>query len=179
LIAVITRIVNAPIDDFAILNLDILLSNVWKNYTSDVFESLDIDTVFATLAAQFTSFSQPAQVSLSNAFMNYTTTLTRRDTPAVEFMDTLLFVLAAPIEDDTLFRLAYAIGNTAVTPRRPSKSFAFASAPTSSTRNASRQPQGLNQCSRLLWRCYTSVRNSGPKKPDTTHLLFSTKNLFP
>jgi hypothetical protein len=114
LIAIITKIADAPIDDFAILNLGRLLSNIWKNYTGEVFESLDVDTIFANLSLQFTAFSQRTQLSLSNAFMNYTVTFSRREAPAAGFMDTLLRVLEGPVDDETLFRLAYAVGTAAV-----------------------------------------------------------------
>jgi hypothetical protein len=115
LVQIVRRIADAPIaDDFAILNLGRLISNMLLNYAEVVVGHIDVEGIFAGLADRFGTFTVRTQISIANAFLNYSTTLTNRDKAADALMAILLKAFDAASDDDTIYRLVYAVGNAAV-----------------------------------------------------------------
>jgi hypothetical protein len=115
LVQIVKRIVDASIpDDFAILNLGRLLSNMLLNYAEVVVSHIDIENIFAGLADRFAMFTVRTQVSIANALLNYSTTLTNREKAADALMGILLKAFGTAADEDTVYRLVYAIGNAAV-----------------------------------------------------------------
>ena len=101
-------------DDFVTLILTRIIGNMFAQYQETAKHDIDIQNIFSGLAQRFASFSPRTQLSICNAIMNYSEFLGRDAEAAAALMDTMLVILPNELDDETMYRLLYAIGNCIV-----------------------------------------------------------------
>ena len=111
---VISMATSPESDDFVVLILTRIIGNMFSQYLETATHDIDIQNIFAVLAQRFPSFSPRTQLAISNAMMNYSEFLGRDAEAAAGLMDALIVILANEFDDETCYRIFYAIGNCIV-----------------------------------------------------------------
>lgn len=100
-------------DDFVVLILTRIIGNMFANFGNEAMNRIEIIAIFAGLGARFSTFSQRTQLSICNAMMNYSEFLGKKPEAAAELMDVLIEILQFGMDEETLYRTLYAVGNCA------------------------------------------------------------------
>lgn len=98
-------------NDFAILGLSRIIGNMFANYAGEATSRINIITIFTSISAMFSTLTPRTQVSFANALMNYSAFLANSPDDAVQLMDILLDVFDCQLDEETLYRILYALGN--------------------------------------------------------------------
>jgi hypothetical protein len=102
------------LDDFATVILMRLIGNMFANYVGEALTGINILEVLCNFGHQFSSFSARTQLSWVNTVMNYTAFLQTDDRACDVLVDVLIDFFSLSLDEETLYRLLYAIGNVAI-----------------------------------------------------------------